>query len=98
MDYELVDEKDVPEGVMIPEEGWALKIGNGILAINELRFADEENEDGSYDVSLDYELLEGKLTPEEINSIGPICMEILEESIKIHEMKELMEEAKANRK
>lgn len=96
--YELVNEKDVPAGVMIPDEGWAIKINKAIVGINELRFADEENEDGTFDIQIDYELLEGELSDEDIDTIGPICIEILEESLKIQEMKELMNEARANRK
>jgi len=98
MDYELLDEKDVPDNVIIPDEGWAIKIGTSIIAINEMRFADEPNEDGSFGVNIDYEVLDGLLLPREIDTIGPICMEILEESIKIKEMRKLMDEARKEKK
>lgn len=91
--YTLVNDKDVPEGTIIPEEGWALKVRDAIVVINWIKFADEPNDDGTYSVDIDWECVEGDVFPEMETMVGDACIEILEDAMKVRAMKEAREEA-----
>jgi hypothetical protein len=97
-DYTLVDDEDVPEGTIIPEDGWALKVRDAIVVINWIKFADEENEDGTYNVDIDWECVEGDHFPEMETLIGNACMAMLEDAMKVRAMKEAIKEAEDARK
>ena len=96
--YKLVNDKDVPDNVIIPEEGWAVQIDKVIIGVNHIKFADEENEDGTYNVDIDYDVLnfddlvEGDV-PENIGEIiGEIVLDMLETAMKVRDMKEIIKE------
>lgn len=96
-DYELLDEKDVPEGMVLPEEGWAIKVGDAVVCINFVKFGEKENPDGTMDVDINYELMEGVLPKGFDNAIGDMVISMLEDSFTIKETKALMKEAKEAR-
>lgn len=97
LNYELLDENDVPKGVMLPEEGWALRIEGCIVAINWVKFGEEENPDGSFPLEINYDILEGTKPKGFDNIVGDLVIDIIEDSFKIKEMKAMRKEAEENR-
>lgn len=97
MTYELVKDDEVPEGVIIPDDGWALKINDIIVGVNAIKFADYPNDDGSHTVHIDYDILEGEPMEGLDDIVGDSIMEMLEDAIKVRDMKEAIKEARENK-
>lgn len=101
--YELLSDEDVPENMIIPDEGWAIKIGEAIVCINHLKFADEENEDGSIECDINYDVInldeldQNDLPDNFGNIVGEIVMEMLEQAMQVRDMKEARKEVKDSR-
>lgn len=97
--YELVNDDEVPEGTIIPEDGWALKIGEVIVAINWIKMDEEENEDGSLNVNIDYDVLNfNDLKDEDYPDnfpelVGDAVMDMLEQAMKVKDMKAAIKES-----
>lgn len=96
IDYQLLDDDEVPEGKVIAEDGWAIKIQDVIVDIQYVQFADEPNPDGTYGVHIEYELVEGE--PEDVDDFNQILVEVvidaLEEATKWKEVKDTVERGK----
>lgn len=96
--YTLVKDDEVPDGVIIPDDSWALKIGEAIVVINSLKFADKPNKDGTMNCLIDYDVpnlddINEDDIPENFDTmIGDIVLEMLETSLKVSDMKEALKE------
>lgn len=100
--YQLVDDKDVPDDTIIPEDGWALQVGKVIVVINFMKFAEEENADGTKDCNVDYDIVNpNDITDADIpddfdNIVGSQAMDMLEDAMAVRDAKRAMQEAREN--
>ena len=94
LNYELLDDADVTSDMILPEEGWAIKVDGAIVCINFIKFGDEENSDGTMDVDINYELMSGELPKGFDNAVGDMVISMLEDSFDVKETKEALKEAR----
>lgn len=91
--YTLVEDKEVDDNLILPDDQWALKIDGAIVGINYIKFGEEENEDGTRDLEIDFDVLEGE-PPEGIDDIvGNAIIKILEDAYLAKDYKEIVKEA-----
>lgn len=96
--YKLVDDKDVPDNVVIPDDTWAFDIDGVIVSVNSMTFAEEENDDGLIEVDVDYDILnfdDIDDVPDDFNQVvGECAVHAWEEGMNIKTKIAMMEEAK----
>ena len=89
--YALVDDADVPDDVIIPDNTWALKFDNDVIVvINYIQIAQEENEDGSITLSIDYDVKQGDPSafPDFDKLIGDTVADIIEDLAQLDDKRE----------
>lgn len=88
--YELIDDNQIPDDVIIPDNTWALRFDDVTIVINYIQFAPEENEDGTYDLSIDYDVVEGDISKLDnpMQLIGDAVVDILEDAAHLDNKKE----------
>ena len=81
--FKLVADEEIPDGVIIPDETWAIKFDDVTFYIKQVAFADKENDDGTYDMNIDYEILDGEVEDiDEFNNLlGEFVIEALTEQL-----------------
>lgn len=53
--YELIDSSNIPEGTILPDDQWALRIDGTTVVINSIKFGEGETENT---VNITYEIIE----------------------------------------
>ena len=90
--YSLVDCDEVPDGVIIPDDQWAVQIEDVYLIIDRVTFPENESNDQKDDstVQIDYTIIEGDPdTIENISEIiGSVVNDMLIEAMELDDMKE----------
>lgn len=101
--YKLIDDKDVPDNVVIPEDNWAVKVGERVIVYEYIKFADEPNKDGTYTVEYKYDILEGvepeseKELQELEQLLGDLAIQLVEEGEYAKQMKKALVDAEGKR-
>jgi hypothetical protein len=94
--YHLIKDDEVPSDVIIPDDGWAIKIEDAIIVVNYIQFAEEPNPNGTYNVNMDYEVVEGSYFEGLDDILGETIMDMLEDAIELREYKNAMKEVKSD--
>jgi hypothetical protein len=95
-DYKLLLDEEIPEGVEIPEDQWAIMFQDRTVIIHEVHIDfDNQNEEGNVPVHYSYDILNGE-EPSNLkmfeDDLGAVVMQMVEDGYYAKEMKRALAE------